>query len=35
MSIDVIDFQIFGNEIQYVGKIKTAMFGGEGLFCPN
>ena len=30
--MDVIDYEVFGNERQSVGKVKTALFGGEGLF---
>ncbi len=27
-----VDFKIYGDDIQFVGKIKSALFGGEGLF---
>jgi hypothetical protein len=27
-----IEFKIYGSEMQFVGGIKTALFGGEGLF---
>ena len=43
MAMDLVDYEIKGSEMQFVeieldpgeaavGKIKTALFGGEGLF---
>jgi uncharacterized protein (AIM24 family) len=27
-----VDCKVFGDDMQFVGKIKSALFGGKGLF---
>ena len=30
--VDIINYKIYGDDIQFVGGFKNALFGGEGIF---